>query len=150
MTNWAEFDDLDVKSLNEEVKDLGGDYPDIPKGEYEVDIVKMEMKPTKKGFPMLSAQFKILKGEYKNQSLFMNQVLIMRDQNDKYRISGAEKFLKSLGTGVVISFEGVSAFGKVIDQVFKQLKFQKLEYLIEVDIKNDFYSYKIKDVYEPE
>lgn len=147
MTNWAEFDDLDVKSLNEEVKELGGDYPEIPKGDYEVEIVAMEMKPSKKGFPMLVVQFKIIKGEYKNQSMFMNQVLIMRDQNDKYRISGAVKFLKSLNTKNAVSFEGVAAFDKLIDSVFKEIK-DKKEFLIEVDKKNDFYTYKIKDVYD--
>ena len=63
---------VDLEGLRKDVAEASangtGDFPIIPAGKYEVALVSMEIKGTKKdpNRPMLSASFKILAGEYKN------------------------------------------------------------------------------------
>ena len=54
---------IDLKGLQEDVKKAQEDkreYEEIPHGEYEVKLDKLELKATKKGDPMVSAWFTIL------------------------------------------------------------------------------------------
>ena len=150
MSKWANFAKIDAASINEEVKTLdGGEFPEVPNGKYEVEIVSMELKPTKeKGYPMLSVQFAIVEGEYKKQRLFMNQVLIMGDQNDKYRVNSCNKFLKSLGTDYAVHFEGVEEYDALVQNIFDDIESMKLQYLLEVGEKKGYRTFDIKEVYE--
>lgn len=153
MTNWGKFESVDAKALNEEVKTLkDGDYPEIPNGKYEVSIEKMELRPTKKtGAPMLSVNFKILSGEFKGNHIFMNQVVIMGDENDKYRLHTANSFLRSLGTNFDVQFEGVSAYEELVSQVYGDIHMNGYEFLLEVgENKNGYKTYKIEEVFEAE
>ena len=150
MSNWSKFDNMDVAGINEDLKELNdGEYPEIPEGKYEVEIISMELKPTKeKGYPMLAVQFKILEGEYKKMRLFMNQVLIMGDKNDKYRVNSCNRFLKSLGTSVAVQFEGVSAYDAMVGRIFDEIQSEKLQYLLELGEKKGYQTFDIKEVYE--
>lgn len=79
--NWEKFDEkVNLEELNKEVKESekGGskDYPEIPDGEYEVKVKKMELKTSKKSDPMVAIQFKILEGQYKGSMIFFNQVIV--------------------------------------------------------------------------
>lgn len=152
MTNWGKFETVDAKALNDEAKNLGdGDYPEIPNGKYEVHLDSMILKPTKKdGAPMVAAKFTILEGDFKNQKIFVNMVVIKGDENDKYRLSAANRFLKSLGTDVEISFEGVSAYEALIERVFNETESLGLEYVLEIeDAKTQgFKKYTIREVFE--
>ena len=70
----------DLAGLRDDIKEAkenGGnrEYEKVPHGNYEVKVDKMELKPTKKGDPMVSIWFTILEGKYKNSKLFMNQVV---------------------------------------------------------------------------
>lgn len=153
MTNWGKFESVDAKALNEETKNLkDGDFPEIPNGKYEVSIEKMELRPTKKtGAPMLSVNFKILNGDYKGQHVFMNQVVIMGDENDKYRLHTANTFLRSLGTEIDIQFEGVSAYEALIEQVYGAVHMNAFEFLLEIgENKSGYKTYKILEVFETE
>ena len=71
-SKWGKFNEsVDLKGLQEDVKNAdanGGNFPEVPKGTYEVELASLEMKPTKKdGRPMVALSFKILGGEYKGQ-----------------------------------------------------------------------------------
>ena len=150
MSNWSKFDNFDVAGINEDLKELNdSEYPEIPNGKYEVEIISMELKPTKeKGYPMLCVQFKILEGEYKKQRLFMNQVLLRGNVNDKYSVNGCNRFLKSLGTSVAVQFEGVSAYDDMIHRIFGEIQEEGLQYLLEMGEKKGFKTFEIKEVYE--
>ena len=50
------------------------EFVDVPVGVYEVCLMSLELKESKKGMPMVSARMKIVSGEYEGQSVFMNQV----------------------------------------------------------------------------
>ena len=151
MTNWGKFANVNAAQINEGIKALGdGEYPEVPNGRYEVAIDSMVLKPTKKtGAPMLSVRFTIVEGEYKNQKLFMNQVVLMGDEHDSIRVSTANRFLKSLGTDIPISFEGVGEYEALIEQVFDEVQKNELEYLLELgENKGGYKTYTIKEVYE--
>lgn len=149
MTNWGKYKNVNVDELNKEVDSLGdGEFPEIPNGKYEVALDSLELKPTKeKGYPMLAARFTIVEGQYKNMKLFVNQVVIMGDENDKYRVRSANTFLKSLGSKQVIHFEGVEEYEKLIDDVADECV--DMEYLLKKGKnKGGYDTYEILDIYE--
>lgn len=51
-----------------------GDYSEVPDGEYFCHLDKLELGESKKGAPMIKAQFRILEGDHKKQCIFYNQV----------------------------------------------------------------------------
>lgn len=152
---WDKYKNIDAKKLNEEVNELkDGDFPEIPNGRYEVSLDSLELKPTKeKGYPMVAAQFTILEGQYKKQKIFMNQVLLMDDQNDKYRLKTCNAFLNSLGTNVNVVFEGVREYAEMVSRIFDLVDENRLEYLLQIsDSKpskdgRTFKQYDIVDIY---
>lgn len=150
MANWGKYENIDAKKLNDEVQELGdGDFEDLPKGKYEVEITNMELKPTKeKGYPMLAVSFKVLEGEYKNRLIFMNQVVIMGDKNDAIRLKVANSFLQSLDSGVAINFESVRGYEELIGAIFDAVKQKGYEYLLELGERKGFTTYKIVEVFE--
>lgn len=153
MSNWSNFDNFDVAGINEGLKELNdnhGEFREVPDGKYEVEIVSMELKPTKKdGFPMLAVQFKIVEGEYKKQRLFMNQVLLRGNPNtDKYSVNACNRFLKSLGTNVAVQFQPLADYDAMIGQIFDEIQREGLQYLVEVKDTSGFPKFEIKEVYE--
>ena len=74
---WDKFDKMaDLKSLAEDVKtaaENGGSYKEVPFGDYEVAIDKLELTASKAGDPMVSVWFKVVDGEFKGSRIFMNQ-----------------------------------------------------------------------------
>ena len=101
---------VDLEGLRKDVENASangtGDFPTIPAGKYEVALASLEIKGTKAdpNRPMLAASFKILTGEYKNQRIFMNRVLL-GTKNDVTMIKSAEGWLASLDSGVSTVFE---------------------------------------------
>lgn len=138
---------IDGKKMAEEVKEVekngGGEYKEIPVGEYEVKIEKMELKESKSGAPMLSVMFRILEGEFKKSCLFMNQVV-----TQPFQISIVNSFLRSLDTDVEINFDGNYAhYNDMILDVFEATDKDKLEFLLSYTESNGYPRYKIKEVY---
>lgn len=50
------------------------EYTELPEGTYVCKMEKLELGESKKGQPMIKAQFRISEGEHKKQCLFYNQV----------------------------------------------------------------------------
>ena len=152
--DFTKFDaKVDLEGLQKDVKEaekngFDGDYPEIPKGKYEVSFEKIEMKATKKdGRPMLSVMARILEGEYKKSCVFMNRVLF-GTKNDANMISSAVGWLKSLGADVDIEFNGYNDFANVVMDVMEAVD-GKLEHVVEYD-PSAFNSISIKDVFDVE
>ena len=146
--NWNEFD----KEM-EEIKQNGGTgsghYDEVPHGEYEVAIEKMELKESKKGDPMLSVWFKILTGEHKGQYIFMNQVVVTPFQSHV-----VDEFLKSLDTSIEIESLTVDhdykRYSDMINDVYEQVN-GHLEYLLNYSQnKKGYNTFSIIEVYECE
>lgn len=147
---WDEFDkNLDVKGMQEDIKQAQEntfERKEVPLGQYEIAINKLELTTSKNGDPMFSAWMKILsEGEYKGQMLFMNQVVTLG-----FQIHNVNEFLRSLDTGIEIVFEKYGQYAKLIEEVKKAIDDSKLEYGIEYGENKGFKTFKITDVFEPE
>ena len=144
---------VDVEGLKKDVQEAeknqpSGDYPEIPKGKYEVKFENIEMRATKKdGRPMLSVQARILEGDFKKKCLFMNRVLF-GTKNDGNMIASAKGWLKKLGTNIDIEFENYSQFAELVMDVAEAVE-DNFEYLIEYD-PEAFNQIAIKEVFEVE
>ena len=125
-----------------------GDFPTIPAGKYEVALVSLEIKGTKKdNRPMLAASFKILSGEFKNQRLFMNRV-IYGTKDDGRMIKSAVGWLNTLESGVDVAFHDYKQFADFVLDVAEAID-GKLEYAVEYD-DDQFNSIKIVEVFDVE
>lgn len=145
--NWEEFDKkVDLKGLNEEIENAkvgGGTFENVPYGVYEVKINKLEQAVSKTNKPMITCYFKILDGKYKNQIIFMHQVI------DKgYPISIANGFLRSLDTGVNVEFTSYNQYNNMIMDIKEAIDEQQLEYALNYS-QNDkgFDVFKIEEVF---
>ena len=143
---------VDLEGLRKDVENASangtGDFPTVPAGKYEVALVSMEIKGTKKdNRPMLAASFKILSGEYKNQRLFMNRV-IYGTKNDGNMIKSAVGWLNSLETGVEVAFLDYKQFADVVMDVAEAVD-GKIEFAVEYD-DSQFNSIKIVEIFDVE
>lgn len=144
---------VDLEGLRKDVENASangtGDFPTIPAGEYEVALASMEIKGTKAdpNRPMLAVSFKILTGEYKNQRIFMNRVLL-GTKNDANMIKSAEGWLASLDSGVSTIFEDYKQFNQVVMDVGEAID-GKLEYVVDYD-PDRFNSISVEEVFEVE
>ena len=141
---------VDLKGLRKDVEEASangtGDFPTIPAGKYEVALVSLEIKGTKKdNRPMLAASFKILSGEYKNQRLFMNRV-IYGTKDDGRMIKSAVGWLNTLDSGVDVAFQDYKQFADLVMDVAEAID-GKIEYAVEYD-DSQFNSIKITEVFD--
>ena len=144
---------IDVEGLKKDVAEAdkgqqnNGDYREVPVGTYEVKIEKMELKESSKGSPMVSVWFRILKGDFENQLLFMNQVI-----TQGFQISIVNRFLKSLEAvdDDQVEFKDYGQYNDLLMDIMEAVDGQ-LEFLIEYKkSKKDFAVYTVKEVYEVE
>ncbi len=143
---------VDLEGLRQDVENASangaGDFPTVPAGKYEVALVSLEIKGTKKdNRPMLAASFKILSGEYKNQRLFMNRV-IYGTKDDGRMIKSAIGWLNSLDSGVDVAFQDYKQFKDLVMDVAEAID-GKLEYAVDYD-DAQFNSITITEVFEVE
>ena len=104
-----------------------GDFVDVPKGEYEVKISKIELGETGErsktpGAPMAKVWFTIVAGDYKNQKIFMNQML-----TSGFGIHKMNEFLDSLETGIPVQFEDFQQYSDLMATIFNEVD-EKAEY----------------------
>ena len=141
---------VDLEGLRKDVENASangtGDFPTVPAGKYEVALVSMEIKGTKKdNRPMLAVSFKILSGEYKNQRLFMNRV-IYGTKDDGRMIKSAVGWLNTLDSGVDVAFQDYKQFADLVMDVAEAID-GKIEYAVEYD-DSQFNSIKITEVFD--
>lgn len=143
---------VDLEGLRKDVENASAngteDFPTVPAGKYEVALVSLEIKGTKKdNRPMLAASFKILSGEYKNQRLFMNRV-IYGTKNDGNMIKSAVGWLNSLESGVDVAFQDYKQFADLVMEVAEAID-GKIEYAVDYD-DSQFNSIKIVEIFDVE
>lgn len=137
---------IDGAKMAEEVKEVeknGGERREVPVGEYEVKVEKMELKEAKSGAPMVAIQFRILDGEFNKSCLFMNQVI-----TQPFQISIVNSFLRSMDTDINVDFDGNYAhYNDMILDVFEAVDKDKLEFLLAYGESRGYKTFKIKEVY---
>lgn len=146
---WDKFDkEIDTKGLADDVKmasENGGSYKDVPFGNYEVAIDKLELVASKAGDPMVSVWFKVLAGEYKGSRIFMNQVI-----TQGFQIHIINEFLRSLDSDIEIVFDTYKQYGNLLMDVFEAVN-GNLEFALAYkEGKNGFAKYEITEVFEIE
>lgn len=151
---WDKFDkEIDVESLAKDVKqvnDNGGIYKEVPHGQYEIKIEKLELVESKAGNPMFSCWMRIIAGEYKGSMIFMNQVMNRDFQIHNRQCTGTNDFLENLESGLDIEFKTYRQYGQLLMDVAEAID-GKLEYGLKYgENKKGFSTYEITDVYEVE
>lgn len=147
---WDKFDEeFDVEELQDEVKDAaknsGGDFQEVPLGNYEVKVDKMELTKSKKGDPMVTIWFKIVEGKFKNSLIFYNQII-----PQPFQIHLNNEMLRSLDSGLDVEFESFKQYGNLILDIAEEID-GNLEFELEYgENKKGYNTYKIKDVFEVE
>lgn len=147
MTNnlFAEFDkQYDVAGLQADIKaaaDNTQTYEEVPDGDYEVAITKMELKASSKGSPMVSVWFKIVNGSHKGQLIFANFVL-----TSGFGIHKCNTFLRSLGANFAVDFTTFSEYGALVAELFEYAK--DYEFALCYTHNNKGYAeYEITDIF---
>ena len=148
--DFGKFDKtIDIAGLTEDLKNIeetgGSEFDEVPVGNYDVKVQKMELTTSKKGNPMVSIWFKILAGEHKNSIIFMNQLV-----TQAFQIHMVNELLRSMDTDVNVEFKSYKQFADMIADVYEAVD-GKLEFALEYRVNNKGYnSYKITDVFDVE
>ncbi|HPZ74864.1 MAG TPA: DUF669 domain-containing protein [Thermodesulfovibrio thiophilus] len=146
---WEKFDKaIDVEGLQKDVQEAaenGANFREVPHGEYEVKIEKLELVESKAGDPMVTVWFKVLAGDYKGSMIFMNQVI-----TKGFQIHIMNEFLRSLDSGYDVEFRSYSQYGQLLMDIHEAID-GELEYLLKYsEGKKGFSNYEIVDVYDVE
>ena len=112
---------IDVDGLKQDVETAAsnsGDFVEVPKGDYEVKITKIELGETGEksktpGMPMAKVWFDILAGDFKGQKIFMNQML-----TSGFGIHKMNELLNSLETGITVQFENFVQYNDLLKEIF--------------------------------
>lgn len=147
--DFSKFDEqFDLEGLKNDIKDAeengGGNFKEVPLGNYEVAITKLELSESKKHDPMVKVWFKILEGEYKNSLIFMNQVV-----TQGFQIHIVDEFLRSLETDVNIEFTSYAQYAQMLMDVFEAVN-GNYEYGLKYGENKGFNTFEITDVFEVE
>ena len=149
--DFSKFDKaVDLEGLKKDMKEAeenggSGNREEVPHGQYDVAINKLEMTVSKKGDPMLSVWFKILAGSFKNSMIFMNQVM-----TQGFQLHIVKDFLKSLDSGIEVDFESYEQFEQLVMDIAEEID-GKLEYGLKYGENNKGYNtFEITDVFEVE
>lgn len=122
---FAKFNDMmDIAGLQADVANAAtstGDFVEVPHGDYEVKVVKLELGETGEnsknpGMPKANVWFEVLAGDFKGQKIFMNQML-----TSGFGIHKMNEFLTSLETGVSIVFEDFVQYDGLFREVFAEV-----------------------------
>lgn len=146
---WEKFDKvIDVEGLQKDVQEAsknGANFREVPHGEYEVKIEKLELVESKAGDPMVTVWFKVLTGDYKGSMIFMNQVI-----TKGFQIHIMNEFLRSLDSGIEVEFKTYKQYGQLLMDIHEAIDGQ-FEYGLKYgEGKKGFNTYEIVDVYDIE
>lgn len=149
MSIFEKFDKaLNTEELAKEVNELktnGQTFERTPHGKYEVKLDKLEIVECKsekhKGEPMIKGIFKIIAGDHKGKLIFMNQLIV-----SAFQIHLMNQFLKSLDTGLDISFTNYSNYAYLLKDIEEEC--EKLEFVLNYSTDKGFDKFTIEAVFE--
>lgn len=142
--DFSKFDkQVDLEGLKKDIEDsANNNFKEVPHGDYEVAITKLELGESKKGDPMVKVWFKIVSGEYKNSLIFMNQVI-----TQGFQIHIVDEFLRSLETDVEVKFESYSQYNELLMDIFEAIN-GNYEYGLKYGENKGFNTFEITEVFE--
>jgi hypothetical protein len=115
---------VDIEGLKKDVATAeasDGEYVEVPYGDYEVKVTKIELGATGEksktpGAPIAKVWFSVLAGDFKGQLIFMNQML-----TSGFGIHKMNEFLNSLETGIPVQFENFQQYADLFAQIFAEV-----------------------------
>lgn len=143
---WNKAVDLDgLKKDMVSASQNDAEYVDVPIGTYEVKLAKAELKASKQSQnPMVSMWFKVIAGEYKGQTIFMNQIV-----TQGFQLNIVNKFLRSMGTGLEIEFVDYKQYADMLLDVAEAC--EGLEFALKYDENaKGFKTFEIVEVFDVE
>lgn len=143
--DFSKFDKkVDLEGLKKDIEDsANNDFKEVPLGNYEVAITKLELAESKKGDPMVKVWFKVVsEGEYKGSLIFMNQVI-----TQGFQIHIVDELLRSLETGIDIHFESYSQYADLLADVYEAVD-GNYEYALKLGENKGFNTFEITEVFE--
>jgi hypothetical protein len=144
--NFEKFNkSIDIEGLKADLASGKNDpqFDEVPKGNYEVKIQKMELTESKKGMPMVTIWFKIAAGQWKDRLIFMNQVI-----TQAFQVHICNELFKSMNTGLEIYFENYVQYSGLIYDLAEAVESQGLSFNLEYGEKKGFSTFKILEVFE--
>ena len=147
--DFSKFDKkVDLEGLKQDITEAeengGGEFKEVPHGNYEVAITKLELDESKKGDPMVKVWFKILEGEYKGSLIFMNQVITRG-----FQIHIVDEFLRSLETDIEVGFVSYADYAQLLMDIYEAIN-GNYEYGLKYGENKGFNTFEITDVFEVE
>lgn len=138
---------IDIEGLKQDVATAAastGDFVEVPEGEYEVKVSKLELGESKTShMPMAKVWFDIVAGEFKGQKIFMNQML-----TNGFGVHKMNELLTSLETGITVVFENFTQYAELMKQIFNEID-GKAEYQLSYGKnKKGFSTYTITQRFE--
>lgn len=129
---------FDIAGLQKDIEEAAsntGDFVEVPYGDYEVKVVKIELGETSEKsknphMPMAKVWYEILAGDLKGQKIFQNQML-----TSGFGIHKMNEFLDSLETEIPVQFENFTQYSELFAQVFDAVD-GKAEYQLHYDVNN--------------
>lgn len=142
--DFSKFDkQVDLEGLKKDIENsANNDFKEVPHGNYEVAITKLELAESKKGDPMVKIWFKVVNGEYKGSLIFMNQVITRG-----FQIHIVDELLRSLETDIEISFESYSQYNDLLLDIFEAID-GNFEYGLKYGENKGFDTFEITEVFE--
>lgn len=111
-----EFDSEALKNDLENVESGNQERKEVPPGQYEVKVTKLELTLSKKGSPMVTCWFKVVAGELTNQMIFMNQVL-----TSGFGLHKCNELLRSI-TSLPVSFESFKQYNLLLMDIMEEIE----------------------------
>lgn len=140
MMDFSKWANIDIT----EVEKGEGEYKEVSHGKYEVGVQAITFKESKKGDPMITIEFKILAGDFKNSRLWYNQVI-----TQSFQRGIVSDFLTELGDGKEFKFRNWENLQDDLDAV-KEIA-DELGYVLSFEAnKKGFDVYKILEVFDAE
>lgn len=145
--------EIDTEGLAADVAEAaengGGNYKEVPHGNYEVAVHQMELKASSKGDPMVTIWFKVVEdGEFKGSMIFFNQVI-----TQGFQVHIVNEILRMLVSEMpnmpVIEFQSYKQYSGLIMDIFEGIN-ENYEYNLsyQANKKNkNFSTYEIKEVF---
>jgi hypothetical protein len=149
-------DKIDAEELKASQKEItenasGGNYPEVPVGDYEVKVEKIECKKAKtSGNPMVSIWFKILEGRFEDSMIFYNGVFHedwLRHRVVKMLSALMDDDKHEAEINLILKSGDVDYINNFVMDIHEEID-GKFEYLLAYGEKKGFNTYDIERVYD--
>lgn len=134
-----------ARELEETKKESNFIRRKVPHDTYEIKVTKLELVKSKRGQPMVTCWMKIVEGEYKNNLIFMNQVV-----TQSFQIRLANKFMRKLvaemADPIDVHFKTYDQYSNMIMDIMEAIE-NNFEYKVCYYNNKGYNAFAVEEVY---